>query len=243
MATESYNQFCPTSLACSMLEPRWTILVLCQLWCGATRFNEIQRNLPGMSPSLLTKRLKEMEGNGLVERLETSGSRQVNYLTTPLADELEPIIHALGSWAHRNLDPEVQLEVLDSHLLMWNIRRKIDVQVLPRKRWVVQFTLSQPNEPQERYWLLVEPNGDTDLCVQDPKRDVDLYILADLKALTSAWMGHTSFSQEIENETIQLIGDTQLARSLSKWLVRSAYAYEADERRSLDSGALQALTA
>ena len=39
---------------------------------------------------------------------------------------LRPIVHALGEWAHRNMDAEVSLEHLDARLLMWNMRRKIE---------------------------------------------------------------------------------------------------------------------
>ncbi|WP_408634949.1 winged helix-turn-helix transcriptional regulator [Octadecabacter antarcticus] len=45
-------------------DPRWTIQILGELWGGSTRFNEIRRGMPGISPSLLTKRLKEMQVNG-----------------------------------------------------------------------------------------------------------------------------------------------------------------------------------
>ena len=68
MQDSSYPRFCPVAMAASLLEPRWTMLVLCEMWSGSTRFNEIQRGVPGMSPGLLSKRLKEMETNGLVTR-------------------------------------------------------------------------------------------------------------------------------------------------------------------------------
>ena len=62
MSNESYHHFCPIAKACEILEPRWTLLVLCELLNGATRFNDIRRGVPSMSPTLLSKRLKEMEG-------------------------------------------------------------------------------------------------------------------------------------------------------------------------------------
>ena len=60
----SAHKFPLFAMAASLLEPRWTMLVLCEIWSGATRFNEIQRGLPGMSPGLLSRRLKELEANG-----------------------------------------------------------------------------------------------------------------------------------------------------------------------------------
>jgi 2-succinyl-5-enolpyruvyl-6-hydroxy-3-cyclohexene-1-carboxylate synthase len=58
----------------------------------------------------------------------------------------------------------------------------------------------------------------------NPKFDVDLYVSADLRALTSVWMGHSSFAQEFAREQIVLIGDKALARSLPRWLQRSSFA-------------------
>ena len=67
MSKKPYGLFCPTSKASEVLEPRWTIQILGELWEGATRFNEIRRGIPNISPSLLSKRLKEMQENGLID--------------------------------------------------------------------------------------------------------------------------------------------------------------------------------
>lgn len=52
MSETIYPKFCPVAMAADMLEPRWTLLVLYEMWAGSTRFNEIQRGVPGMSPGL-----------------------------------------------------------------------------------------------------------------------------------------------------------------------------------------------
>lgn len=228
MTAYGYTQFCPVAMACELLEPRWTMLILCEMWSGSTRFSEIQRGVPGMSPSLLSKRLREMEEKGLIRRFETATRQGAHYATTPMADELEPVVHALGSWAHRNLDPEPGLECLDAKVLLWNIRRKIDVSALPRKRSVVQFILRERDKPDFTAWLIIRPNAETDLCLIDPKDDVDLYVVAELRALTSAWLGHSVFAAEIEEGRIQLIGDALMASKFSRWLIRSSFAIEAD---------------
>ncbi len=94
MAGGSYNQFCPVAKACELLQPRWTLLILSEMWSGSTRFNDIHRGVPGMSPTLLSRRLKEMEAGGLVHHDATG------YHSTAMAQKLEPIVHALGQWAH-----------------------------------------------------------------------------------------------------------------------------------------------
>ena len=64
MSNDSYNQFCPIAMACEIIEPRWTLLILCEMLSGSTRFNEIRRGVPGMAPTLLSTRLKGMETRG-----------------------------------------------------------------------------------------------------------------------------------------------------------------------------------
>ena len=223
MQAQSYQQFCPVAMACEMLEPRWTLLILCEIWSGSTRFSDIQRGVPGMSPSLLSKRLKDMARQGLLTRA-IGADKHTDYRTTPMADELEPLVHELGAWAHRHVDPKMQLKCLDDHLLMWNIRRKIQVTDRFRRKAIIQFIIKVSGKTDRNYWLIVRPDGDTDLCMIDPKFDVDLYVSADLKALTSAWMGHSSFAEEIAHETIVMTGDADLSRSLPQWLKRSSFA-------------------
>jgi hypothetical protein len=52
MPGSSYPRICPVAMAASLLEPRWTMLLLCEMWSGSTRFNEIQRGVLGISPGL-----------------------------------------------------------------------------------------------------------------------------------------------------------------------------------------------
>ncbi len=229
MEDSGYARFCPTAMAASILEPRWTMLILCELFSGAARFGEIQAGLPGLSPSLLSRRLKELMASGLVLRHESAGG-VVTYRATATAEELEPLLHGLGEWAHRNIDPEIGLREIDHRMLMWNIRRKIDVSALPRRRAVVQFTLREDGTEPVDYWLLIRPNAETDLCVVDPKQNVDLFILSDLRALARAWVGHSSFSAEISAGRIELIGDADMASSLTRWMLRSSFACDPSPR-------------
>ena len=56
-----YGMICPITRACDILEPRWTIPILVGLWAGATRFNDLRREVGSISPALLSRRLKELE--------------------------------------------------------------------------------------------------------------------------------------------------------------------------------------
>jgi DNA-binding HxlR family transcriptional regulator len=225
MQGEGYHQFCPIAKAAELIEPRWTLLLLSEMWSGSTHFNEIRRGVPGMSPTLMSKRLKQLEENGLVSRSINVQTGEITYLTTGIADELAPIVKELGRWAHRNVDAEVTLEHLDARLLMWNMRRKVNTTALPkRKRSVIEFTYPELPREERSYWLVSKPGAPVDLCLIDPGYDVDLYITAELKAMTAAWMGLSGLKAEIDRGAISLIGDPEIAARIDAWMVRSSFA-------------------
>jgi len=118
MSDGGYNQFCPVSMAAEIICSRWTLLVLRELVMGSTRFNELRRGLPNMSPALLSKRLKELEAAGIVTRgvAEREGGGREYHLTEAGA-ELRPIIEAIGVWGHRWVTTEATLKNLDANLL------------------------------------------------------------------------------------------------------------------------------
>ena len=86
----SYGQFCPVAKAAEILAERWTLLVVRELLAGSHRFNELRRGVPLMSPTLLSKRLAELERAGIVERRPLEVGRGFEYLLTPAGEELRP---------------------------------------------------------------------------------------------------------------------------------------------------------
>jgi DNA-binding HxlR family transcriptional regulator len=94
-----YGQFCPVSKATEVLCQRWTPLILRELLSGSTRFNEIRRGVPTCSPSIVSKRLKELEAAVVVVRSVTDEGPV--YALTPAGLELFPLIQGLGVWGQR----------------------------------------------------------------------------------------------------------------------------------------------
>ncbi len=228
MAGAGYNQFCPIAKASELLEPRWTLLILSEMWSGSTRFNDIGRGVPGLSPGLLSRRLKEMEANGLVAR-KPGDDGHPGYHVTDMAQKLQPIVHALGAWAHQNIDCEVSLQTLDSRLLMWNMRRKIRTARFSRPRTVIQFIFPDERPDKRNYWLIARQETDTDLCVTDPGFEVDLFVECPLKVMTSVWMGWSALEPALERGDIYLSGDAALAASIRSWMMLSSFAGQEPE--------------
>ena len=84
----SYGQFCPVAMAAEIVCSRWTALVLRELLCGTTRFNDLRRGVPLMSPTLLSKRLKELEEAGVIATVPTGQAGVVEYRLTEAGEEL-----------------------------------------------------------------------------------------------------------------------------------------------------------
>lgn len=230
MPDSKHMLFCPVNLACDILQPRWTILILAEIGWGTSRFNDLRQAIPGLSPSLLSKRLRDLETQGLLERVENTGKRGVEYLPTQAARDLEPIIASLGKWAYRHAGHNETLPDADVCTAVWNLRRCIDVDALPDRPVVMQWSFPDQAEGERDYWLYIRPGGPVDLCFKDPGFDVDLYIAIDLPVYLAVYFGYTTFAREAAEDRMQLIGDAVLARNIDRWLVLSSYAQDTQRK-------------
>lgn len=226
MPQRPYGLLCPISRACELLEPRWTIQIITELWNGSTRFNDIRKAVGNISSALLSKRLKELEMLGLVERLVDPATGAVDYIRTDKAIQLEPALHALAEWAQRNIEAEVFLDDLDVSTLMWAVRRKIDISELPKRRTVIRFQFNDKSRREHpRYWLLAEPGAVLpELCGYDPGLDIDLFVETSTISLGAILTGRSTIESETASGNLFLSGDASVARTVDRWLRRSCYA-------------------
>ena len=98
---KSYGQYCPLTMAVEILGDRWTLLIVRELLFSARRFNELARGLPGVSRALLTRRLRQLERDGIVERRSDASGRQGAYGLTQAGLELQPLAQQLVAWGTR----------------------------------------------------------------------------------------------------------------------------------------------
>ncbi len=217
-----YGQFCPIAKAAEVLGERWTLLIVRELLLGSTRFNELQRALSHMSPSLLTKRLEELQQADLIVKQKTRGQIFATYHLTPEGRQLSPVIEALAAWGMRSVRAGIDKSDLDAEFLMWDIRRRIDTEQLPSKHCVLGFHFS--DQKRFRDWWLVVDDADVDLCTREPGRDADLHVVAELRTLVDVWMGNLSISAARNSQKLKLIGSSAVGRRFNKWFTLSAMA-------------------
>lgn len=87
-----------------MISGKWKLPIIISVSLGNERFTDIQNSIPGVSPKVLAKELKELEQNKLISRTVTADYPvKISYKTEPYAETLTPIIYALKEWgeAHR----------------------------------------------------------------------------------------------------------------------------------------------
>lgn len=107
MATRTYGQYCGLARAAEILGERWGLLIVRDLLVAPKRFTDLQRGLAGIPTSVLTARLKELEGAGVVRRRvlpRPEGS--IVYELTAYGWELEDVLVQFGRWGAKSLgDP------------------------------------------------------------------------------------------------------------------------------------------
>jgi DNA-binding HxlR family transcriptional regulator/putative sterol carrier protein len=209
-----YGQYCPISRALDVLGERWTMMILRDMLTGTTRFNDLARGLPGLSRSLLAKRLRQLERADIVERLDG------RYLLTESGQELKSIVFGLGEWGARWTFGDPDADELDPDLLLWWMHSRLDTSELPDRRVVVYVRFT---DHRTRYWLVVESGG-ASVCLSDPGYEVDVTITSDVSSLYQVWLGHLSVKQAMRDGRLTFEGPSAIVRRMPKVLQLSPIA-------------------
>lgn len=97
--TYETQQTCPVARSLDLLGDRWTLLIVRDLLRGHTRFTDLMTSLDGISPNLLSARLKNLEEAEVVERsFYSEHPPRAEYALTEKGLALRPIIRAIYQW-------------------------------------------------------------------------------------------------------------------------------------------------
>lgn len=217
-----YGQYCPLALASEILCRRWTILVISRLMDGLTQFNEIHRGLPRISPSLLTQRLNELVDEGIAEKRGHPDKAYATYHLTASGEALSGILDHLAIWG-QHWARDMELDDLDPAFLAWSMHLRMDTELMPDERIVIEFSFTGVEKEWRRFWLISQ-NNTIDMCLKPPGFDVDLTVKSDLRLFVETWRGMRNLQQEISKGTIRLAGTNKLKSAFPSWLKLSMYA-------------------
>jgi len=223
--SSSYRQFCPVAMAAEVLESRWTLLIIRELCLGSRHFNDIRRGVPKMSPTLLSKRLKELERHCILKRVAShNGSRKTEYVLTQAGNELFDVINAVGTWGKRWIDMRHHLDSAEENLLIWDIRRNLRIDSFPMHEAVLQIYIKDVPKKTSNWWFVFDGKHRPDVGYLDPSLDVDLYIETSLSSLTKIWLGESTPSIEQETGFFELDGSQKLIETFESWFGSSNFA-------------------
>jgi DNA-binding HxlR family transcriptional regulator len=169
--TKTYGHYCAAARALELVGEKWALLVVRDLLAGPARFSDLLRTLGGITPKLLTARLRDLEAAGVVERDEEPGRREVWYRLSSAGQELRPVIEALLVWGIDHAAGPAPGERIDpqraarSAVTLLNQRR-----VRPSQPTVWSFRFGEDQKTAVRF------DGERWAVVRDDDPSVDLTI-------------------------------------------------------------------
>jgi len=211
----NYGQYCPIARGSEIFAERWTPIILRNILFGCRTFNEIAAGAPGLSRTLLTRRLQELGRAGIIQIHDKPSGKGSLYEPTPAGEALLPVLHALGLWADEWTD--VTPEHSDPQIVIWAwsqlyLRRE----ALPDRRIVVQFDC-EFRSLRYRAWMLIE-RGDAELCAFDPGFGDDLVVTVHDTVMFARWhLGLTRWSTLLRSGAVTVAGPAALRRALPTW--------------------------
>ncbi|MBM9593586.1 winged helix-turn-helix transcriptional regulator [Roseitranquillus sediminis] len=220
---KGYGQFCPIAKAAEIFCERWTALVIRNLGAGAERFNDIHRGVPHMSATLLTRRLRQLEAEGLVTRRRSASGKSWTYHLTEAGAEFLPLVGALGVWGQRWTRRELAEGELDLGLLIWGLEHSVDPAAFGPERHVLRLDVNDQPAGKRLYWFVCE-GGTLDLCVSDPGGETALYLAGTLRDLIHVYRGDVPLAAALETGRLTADGPPRLIWHLAAWFNFDAMA-------------------
>lgn len=208
MTEVTYGQYCPISRALDVLGERWSLLIIRDMLVGATHFNELARGLPGLSRSLLAKRLRQLQMRGIVDKVDGE------YVLTPAGRQLEPVVFGLGEWGARWAFEDPDPGELDPELLIWWMHTRLDFSDLPGRRHVMHFRFT---DDPTLFWIVVE-DGVPSVCLDDPGFEVDMTIRSEVSTLYKVWEKRLDLREVLREGCVEVTGKRAYTRRLGEIL-------------------------
>lgn len=215
-----YGEACPISMATSVLCERWTLQIIRELLFGSTRYSEIQKFIPNISPSLLRNRLRFLEEQGVIVRT-SAGSSRPQYHLTPAGKALAPVLTEMGKWGMRWAREGMTDRQNTAAGLLRDLAGAINLEALPGGDTVIQITLTDVEDAPKQFINI--QNGSVSACDQDLGFDVTVYITSTLSTMTRIWYGELPVQAAIERDEMKVVAPPVYTRHISRWLGISTF--------------------
>ncbi len=99
MLTKEEMPDCPVAATVALIGSKWKLLILRNLMARPWRFNELKKDLAGISQKVLTDSLRGLESDGIITRtVYPEVPPRVEYALSELGESMRPIIHSMEAW-------------------------------------------------------------------------------------------------------------------------------------------------
>jgi DNA-binding HxlR family transcriptional regulator len=212
------GDFCSFEKAVEHLGDRWALLILRELaLTDSLGFNALVDSLPGISRSVLTRRLRMLEDFGLIARDSSARPRQAPYRLAPAGLHLLPTLRSLLEWSERWVPEDEGAARRDPDVIAFWLKLRVDPLRLPERPVVVVFSDGQARPHQG--WLVLQRAAEPSLCSEDPGLSPEryVYVEAEVEALLPISRGARDWASAVEDRSVRLYGDPDLTRALPSW--------------------------
>ena len=216
---KTYGQYCPVSRAAEIFAERWTPIIIRNLHLGERTFGGIKAGAPGISGTLLSKRLRALERDGIVRTASNPRGRGSVYELTEAGEELWDVCDALGVWGARWLD--IAPQHMDPYVVLWATCKTLEWGRIPDRRVNIRFDIRDGSV--RKLWLLLE-KPHAEVCVKPPGFDEDLIVSTTREGLTLWHTGVLTYRQALASGLLRVDGPPRLVRALGTWGGLSRYA-------------------
>jgi DNA-binding HxlR family transcriptional regulator len=203
MAKRTYGQYCALARAFDVLGERWTPLLLRELAVGPRRYADLLEGLPGVSPSLLTQRLRELEGDGIVQRsyLPPPAARAVYELTDD-GVELATALVPLARWGARRLSSRREGETFSLSWVLLFLRATADAAAARGVHDIYEFHVD------DHVFHVTVDDGRVDPKAGPAPRRPDLVVRTDLETFAALGAGALAVEDAVDRLVVEGDADT-----------------------------------
>jgi DNA-binding HxlR family transcriptional regulator len=214
------SDFCSYTKAVEHLGDRWMLLILREVALhGPIGFNALVASLPGISRSVLAKRLRKLEVMGLIARAPAVRGQPAPYRLAPAGQQLAPTLLSLSQWAERWVPEDPEVANHDPDVITFWLSLRADPDRMPERPAVLVFETGDRHVPQQ--WLVLEQGAAASLCLEDPLLPDDRYIYVEAGAdsLYPIARGLRGWEAAVADRSVRLFGDPALIRDLAGWFL------------------------
>lgn len=216
-----YNEACPISMAASVLCERWTLQIVREMFFGSTKYSEIQRFIPNISPSLLRDRLRFLEEQGLIYRRCAERANRYEYFLTPSGKALAPVLTEMGKWGMCFAREGMTDKQNTASGLLRDFAGRIDLDQLPSGNTVIELDLTDVEQRPAGY--IHVRDGKVQVCDTDLGFETNVVITATLDLMTRVWYGEVDIARAVKAGEMRVSAAPVYLRHMTRWLRISSF--------------------